>query len=56
MIEQGQHRKFGDPIFKGPYCIHAVYDNGTVRLRQETANGGAIYQNWNIRKIHPYKA
>jgi hypothetical protein len=56
MVEQGQHRKFGDPRFKGPFRIHAVYDNGTVRLRQKTANGGVIYQTWNIRKIHPYKA
>lgn len=56
MVEQYQHRKFGDPRFKGPFTIHQVFDNGTVRLRQATANGGAVYQTWNIRKIHPYKA
>ena len=53
MIEQHQHRKYGTPRFKGPYTVNAVFDNGTLRLRQDTANGGAVYQTWNIRNIHP---
>ena len=36
--------------------VEEVFDNGTVCLRQATTNGGAVYQTWNIRKIHPYKA
>jgi transposase InsO family protein len=55
MIEQYQHRKYGQPKYTGPHTIDRVYDNGTVRLRQDTANGGAVYRTWNIRKIHPYK-
>ena len=56
MIEQYQHRKYGQPRFKGPYIIDRVNDNGTVRLRHATANGGTVYQTWNVRNIHPYKA
>jgi hypothetical protein len=56
MILQHQHRKYGEPKYKGPYQIERVYDNGTVRLRQDKANGGAVYSTWNIRNIHPYKA
>ena len=56
MIEQYQHRKYGEPKYKGPYVIDRVNDNGTVRLRHTTANGGTVYQTWNVRNIHPYKA
>ncbi len=56
MIEQYQHRKYGEPRFKGPYTVDTVNDNGTIRVRQDTARGGAVYQTWNIRKLHPYKA
>ena len=56
MIEQHQQRKYGSPRFKGPYTVDRVYDNGTIRVRQDAANGGVVYQTWNIRKIHPYKA
>jgi primosomal protein N'' len=56
MILQYQHRKYGEPKYKGPYQIDRVNDNGTVRLRQDKANGGAVYSTWNIRNIHPYKA
>jgi hypothetical protein len=55
IVENPQHRKIGAPRYKGPYTIHQVNDNGTVRLRQATANGGYIYQTWNIRQIHPYE-
>jgi len=56
MIEQHQQRKYGTQRFKGPYTVDRVYDNGTIRVRQDTANGGSVYQTWNIRNIHPYKA
>jgi hypothetical protein len=56
MILQHQHRKYGQPRYAGPYDIDRVNANGTVRLRQNTANGGAVYSTWNIRNIHPYKA
>jgi hypothetical protein len=47
MIEQYQHRKYGQPKYTGPHEIDRVNDNGTVRLRQSTANGGAVYCTWN---------
>jgi hypothetical protein len=56
MIEQHQQRKYGEPKYKGPYYVDRVNDNGTVRLRHTTTNGGTVYQTWNVRKIHPYKA
>ena len=56
LIEQYQHRKYGAPRYAGPYDIDRVNENGTVRLRQNTANGGAVYTTWNTRNIHPYKA
>ena len=56
MIENHQHRKYVQPRYSGPYNIDCVNDNGTVRLRQTTANGGAVYRTWNIRNIFPYKA
>ena len=56
MILQHQHRKYGQPRYAGPYDIDRVNENGTVRLKQNTANGGAVYSTWNIRNIHPYKA
>ena len=55
MIEQPQHRKYGSPRYSGPYDIDRVNDNGTVRLRRPKGNG-AVYEMWNIRNIHPYKA
>jgi transposase InsO family protein len=56
MIQNYQHRKYGQPRYSGPYDIDRVNDNGTVRLRQTTANGGAVYRTWNIRNIFPFKA
>jgi transposase InsO family protein len=56
MIEMYQHRKYGQAKYAGPYEIDRVNENGTVRLRQATANGGAVYRTWNIRNIFPYKA
>jgi hypothetical protein len=50
------NRKHGQSKYKGPHKLDRVNDNGTVRLRQDTANGGAVYRTWNIRNIYPYKA
>ncbi|CAB9496509.1 expressed unknown protein [Seminavis robusta] len=55
-FQQYQHRKHGQPKYKGPYNMDRVNNNGTVRLRHATANGGTVYQTWNIRYLHPYKA
>ena len=47
--------KFGSgDQYSGPYTITNVNENGTARLRRDTANGGAIYETWNIRNISPY--
>jgi hypothetical protein len=56
MIEQYQHCKYSSPRYEGPYAVDTVNDNGTICVRQDTANGGAVHQTWNIRNIHPYKA
>ena len=55
LIENDINRKFGESQYKGPYEITEVYDNGTVKLKQDTNNGGVVYQTWNIRKIKPYR-
>jgi hypothetical protein len=56
VVEQDPNRKHGANRYKGPYEITHVFDNGTVRLTQDTANGGVVSQTWNIREIVPYKA
>ena len=56
VVEQDPQRKHGTDRYKGPYTVTRVYDNGTVRLRQRTQRGGAVFQTWNIRKVFPYKA
>ena len=55
-VTQDYQRKHGQNQFMGPLVIEAVNDNGTVELRQDTPNGGAVTQTWNIRNILPYKA
>ena len=30
-----------------------AHDNGTVELREDANNGGAVYQTWNVRNIFP---
>ncbi len=54
-ILQPNNQKHGGTLYKGPFTIDRVYDNGTVRLAQPTKNGGVVYQQWNVRNIHPYK-
>jgi hypothetical protein len=55
LILQHQHRKHGEPRYTGPHTVDRVNDNGTLRLRQELARGGAVYRTWNIRNVFPYK-
>jgi hypothetical protein len=51
-----QHnRKYGEPKYSGPYTVVRTYDNGTVRLQQNTQRGGVVEQTWNIRNVFPYK-
>ena len=54
MVSQPQHRKFGNPKFKGPFTVDSVNDNGTLRLRVPKGDG-AVYETWNIQNIHPYR-
>jgi hypothetical protein len=54
-VLQDPNRKHGAALYKGPFRITQVNDNGTVVLRQDTANGGAVSQTWNIRNILPYR-
>ncbi len=49
-------RKHGDDRYLGPFTVHTVYDNGTLRLMKETPSGGATYQQWNVRNVAPYEA
>ena len=56
LVAQDPQRKHGEDKYVGPYTVTNVSDNGTVRLMQHAANGGAVYQTWNIRNIIPYKA
>ncbi len=56
LIIQDNSRKHGADKQKGPYTVTRVYDNGTVKLRQDTPAGGAVSETWNIRNIIPYEA
>jgi hypothetical protein len=56
MVLQDPNRKYGADRYRGPMAVTRVYDNGTVRLRQRTPKGGAVFQTWNIRNVFPYKA
>ena len=52
-IKQDPSRKHGEPHNRGPYTVTKVNDNGTVQLREDAQDGGAVYQTWNIRNIFP---
>ena len=54
LVQNYNHRKFGDDAFIGPFIITKVNSNGTVQLDQ-TLSRGRMTQVWNIRKIKPYK-
>ena len=55
LVKQDPNRKHGKDRYKGPYSVTHVYNNGTVRLIQNTENGGVVHQTWNIRNVFPYK-
>ena len=56
MVRRNPNRKHGSDRQKGPYTVTRVNDNGTLRLKEDTTNGGAVYQTWNIRNVNPCKA
>ena len=54
-VLQHKQRKHGEPLYRGPYDVVAVNDNGTLRLRSTKPRGGFVYQTWNLRNVHPYQ-
>lgn len=56
LLDPDRKHGIGQDQYKGPLVVEEVYDNGTVKLRQDTANGGAVTQTWNLRNVFPYKA
>jgi len=55
VVREDPNRKHGEPRYTKPQRVEKVYDNGTVKLKRTTPRGGAVYQNWNIRHVTPYK-
>lgn len=55
MVLQKNSRKHGHDEYRGPYEIERVNDNGTVKLKQDVHDDGAVYQTWNIRNLKPHK-
>ena len=55
MVHRNPNRKHGSDKKRGPYTVTRVNDNGTLRLKEDTNNGGAVYQTWNIRNVNPCK-
>ena len=55
MIRQDPNRKHGSDQYAGPYTVSKVNDNGTVQLRRDADQGGAVSQTWNIRQLDPCK-
>ena len=55
MVRADPTRKHGHRQFLGPYTVHEVYDNGTLRLVKASTHG-AVYQTWNIRNVDPILA
>ena len=53
MVRLNPNRKHGSDRYDGPLTVTQVNDNGTVRLSKVTANGGAVYQTWNLRNVDP---
>jgi hypothetical protein len=49
------NRKHGVDRYQGPWVVQQVNDNGTLRLKRDTANGGVVYQTWNVRNVLPYR-
>jgi hypothetical protein len=55
VITENPDQKHGNLMHKSPQTVEMVYDNGTIKLKQDTPRGGAVYQTWNIRNLTPYK-
>ena len=56
MVKQDPNRKHGRDMFRGPYTVTRVNDNGTVWLTRVTPAGGAVSETWNIRNVEPCMA
>jgi hypothetical protein len=55
VITEKPNQKYGNLMHKSPQTVETVYDNGTVKLKQDTPRGGAVYQTWNIWSLTLYK-
>ena len=53
MVKLAPGRKLEGARYAGPFTVHQVYDNGTVKLSKVAKNGGAVYETWNIRNLDP---
>ena len=42
LILDQPNRKYGDDMYKGPFTVTKVNDNGTLCVRQPTASGNAV--------------
>ena len=51
MVHRNPNRELGSDEKRGPYTVTRVNDNGTLRLKEDTNNGGAVYQTSNME--HP---
>ena len=56
MIKDPPDRRHGADFCKGPCTVSEVNDNGTVELRRDADEGGALSETWNIRNVYPCKA
>ena len=56
LLTTDDNTKYGSDKYEGPYNIVKVNDNGTVQLRKGKTKKGAVYQTYNVRQLHPYKA
>jgi len=56
LVSEDPNRKYGTDIFRGPWTVAQVNENGTVRLTRGTDNGGVVTQTWNVRNLKPHKA
>jgi NADH:ubiquinone oxidoreductase subunit len=55
IITENPNQKHGNSMHKSPQTVKTVYDNGTVKLNQDTPRGGAVYQTWNMQNLTLYK-
>ena len=50
LIKQDQQAKYANILYKGPYTVTAVNNNGMVQVDM-----GIVSDTYNIRRIHPYR-